>query len=154
MESKDVLEWLRLNATPLLPTIRRRWPRERVPAEGDKGWQAALRSLWSYLSDSLVCPRGRFNQTLAKLIADPAGLCASPANCPQLTLDQQVRIYLTFDGIRGVTFIIEANITPKWLKDLFDQVTGIFFVTTSIDWKQSGLFNPCAVLTSFIHWLF
>lgn len=37
MESKDVLELFRLNATPLLPTIRRWWPRERVPAEGDKG---------------------------------------------------------------------------------------------------------------------
>lgn len=75
-----------------------------VPAEGDKGVTGSS-EVSLVISHWQPClPRGRFNQTLAELISDPSGLCASPTKCPQLTLDQQARIYLMLDGIRGVAF--------------------------------------------------
>lgn len=54
-----------------------------------------------------------------------------------------------FEGIEGVAFIVEASITPRSCRKHFAQVNLLCadlalvldHVTTSIDWKQGGIFR-------------
>lgn len=82
-----------------------------VPVEVDKALVTDSTEVRLAISCRQPClPCGWFNQTSNELTSHPAGLSSVSCHCPQLTLDQQARIYIMYVGIRGVAFMPEADI--------------------------------------------
>lgn len=148
-ESRGLLEWiLGLSSTLLLPTVRRQRSCVRVPAEGDKGVTGSS-EVSLVISQWQPClPWGRFNQTLAEPTSDPEGLSRQVPSADSGSASKDLH---NVWGDKSCSFYhwgwhhtlkVQGSFCPS-LWNLFsaDLALVLDHVTTSIDWKQGGLFR-------------
>lgn len=135
-ESGCLLGRLGLKSTLLLSTVVRQWSCVRVPAEGDKGVTGSS-EVSLVISQWQPClHRGLFNQTLAELASDPAGLSGQLLSADSGSASKDLH------NVWGVAFINEASTLEVQESARPSQSFSanlalvLDHVTTSIDWKQ------------------